>query len=87
MVGNARCGPDERQCCFDTQEDLVLGKKLASGGFGTVYKAELLEHSLPDSEARDVILKKVGLQHPLQLHLVCGRVKGSRSHRALGVFS
>ena len=43
------------------QEDLVLGKKMASGGFGTVYKAELLDAADPDAPSRDVILKKVPL--------------------------
>ena len=42
------------------QEDLVLGKKMASGGFGTVYKAELSDQADPRAEPRDVILKKVG---------------------------
>ena len=34
---------------FLAQMDFVLGKKLASGGFGTVYLAELVE---PDTRER-----------------------------------
>lgn len=37
------------------QEDIKLGKKLAQGGFGTVFKAELIE----DDEITPIVVKKV----------------------------
>lgn len=45
----ARCLP-----CALLQEDFDMGKKLATGGFGTVYKATLEE----DGMAKPVIVKK-----------------------------
>ena len=38
------------------QEDIVLGKKLASGGFGTVYRGDLVDE---DDKERAIIVKKV----------------------------
>ncbi len=35
-----------------------LGKKIATGGFGTVFKADLVEDEAP-AESRAVIVKKV----------------------------
>lgn len=58
------------------QEDLVLGKKLASGGFGTVYKAGLIDHNLSNSEARDVILKKVCPTQLKQLYYIAAQWPG-----------
>ncbi len=48
----------------EMQEDLVLGKKMASGGFGTVYKAGLIDAADPNAAPRDVILKKVPFPKP-----------------------
>lgn len=39
------------------QENVRLGKKLATGGFGTVYKADLVDEESGD--VRSVIVKKV----------------------------
>lgn len=39
------------------QEDIRLGKKLASGGFGTVFRGELLD-IYPEAEL-PVVVKKV----------------------------
>ena len=51
--------------CFHLflQDDIKLGKKLATGGFGTVYKAQLDDGS---PEGRQVIVKKVLQQMPQQ---------------------
>ncbi len=38
------------------QEDIKLGKKLGSGGFGSVYKGELLDE---DGSTTAVVVKKV----------------------------
>ncbi len=40
------------------QDNLRLGKKLATGGFGTVFKADLIDDEDPN-DVRDVIVKKV----------------------------
>lgn len=49
------------------QDDFILGKKLASGGFGTVYRADLVDTDA-DGETfkKDVIVKKVGTQSLLR---------------------
>lgn len=39
-----------------TQEDVILGRKLATGGFGTVYRGELL---CRDGSKMPIIIKKV----------------------------
>lgn len=39
-----------------TKDDIVLGKKVATGGFGTVYQAELIDPK--NGSSRPVILKK-----------------------------
>eukprot|EP00884_Botryococcus_braunii_P013258 jgi/Botrbrau1/21933/Bobra.0249s0056.1 len=42
-----------------TKENLVMGKKLASGGFGTVYRADLVDTDANGkSTSKDVIVKK-----------------------------
>lgn len=38
------------------QDDIILGRKLATGGFGTVFRADLKEG---DGTTTPVILKKV----------------------------
>ena len=40
------------------QDNLRLGKKLATGGFGTVFKADLTDDENPN-DVRSVIVKKV----------------------------
>ncbi len=40
------------------QDNLRLGKKLATGGFGTVFKADLTDDEDPN-DVRPVIVKKV----------------------------
>ena len=40
------------------QDNLRLGKKLATGGFGTVFKADLIDDENP-GDVRSVIVKKV----------------------------
>ena len=40
------------------QDNLRLGKKLATGGFGTVFKADLTDDEDPN-DVRSVIVKKV----------------------------
>jgi len=49
--------PYERKFKFQayTKDDIKIGKKLATGGFGTVYKATLQDDN---GEERDVIVKK-----------------------------
>ena len=42
------------------QDNLRLGKKLATGGFGTVFKADLTDDENPN-DVRSVIVKKVAL--------------------------
>ena len=39
------------------QEDIKLGKKIATGGFGTVYRGELIDDRTGESSS--VIVKKV----------------------------
>ena len=39
------------------QDDIIMGRRVATGGFGTVFKAQLVD---PDTNnVRDVIVKKV----------------------------
>ncbi len=46
------------------QDNLVLGKKLASGGFGTVYRADLIDVDQANEPIKkDVIVKKVNCAH------------------------
>jgi hypothetical protein len=40
------------------QDDIKLGKRLAQGGFGTVYRAELLDES--GEPSTPIVVKKVG---------------------------
>ena len=42
------------------QEDIKLGRKIATGGFGTVFKGDLFDQ---DDKASPVIVKKVRLPH------------------------
>lgn len=49
------CGSYRRVALL--QEDIRLGKKLASGGFGTVFRGELLD-IYPEAEL-PVVVKKV----------------------------
>lgn len=44
---------------MNLQDNVVLGKKLAQGGFGTVYRGELLEDN---GKTEDVVIKKVSCQ-------------------------
>lgn len=44
------------------QDNLRLGKKLATGGFGTVFKADLIDDEDP-RDVRSVIVKKVCSVH------------------------
>lgn len=39
------------------QDDIVLERKLAEGGFGVVFKGKLIES---DGSERDIVVKKVG---------------------------
>ena len=50
-----------------SQENFLLGKKLAAGGFGTVYKADLVRDN---DELQPVIVKKV----LPAVHLRCWRL-------------
>jgi serine/threonine protein kinase len=54
-----------------TKEDIVLGRQLATGGFGTVYKAELLE---ADGSKTPVVVKKVRV-NPSPLPPACRRTQ------------
>ena len=45
------------------QDDFKIIKKIATGGFGTVYRAELDDGQTPGG--RPVIIKKVGPMHVL----------------------
>lgn len=42
----------------------MLGKKLAAGGFGTVFRGSLMEEKGEDTE---VVIKKVSLWMPAEL--------------------
>lgn len=44
------------------QDSVLLGKKLAAGGFGTVYRGDLMEEN---GQSTEVVIKKV--QHPSAL--------------------
>lgn len=57
--------------CNCWQDDFKITKKLATGGFGTVYRAELDDGKTPGG--RPVIIKKVRLS-ALHQCLRCGRV-------------
>ena len=48
------------------QDNLRLGKKLATGGFGTVFKADLTDDEDPN-DVRSVIVKKVLFIYSLRL--------------------
>lgn len=41
------------------QDSVILGKKLAAGGFGTVFRGSLVEENGDTSE---VVIKKVSVQ-------------------------
>ena len=61
-------------CCSFTnlvaqQDDFKITKKLATGGFGTVYRAELDDGETPGG--RPVIIKKVMHSHAKVMHLAC----------------
>ncbi len=43
---------------MSVQDSVRLGKKIATGGFGTVYRGDLIDDEAP-GEARAVIVKKV----------------------------
>lgn len=49
---------------FRLQEDIKLGRKIATGGFGTVYRGELFDQ---DDKPSQVIVKKVRSAHGLGL--------------------
>ena len=51
------------------QENVRLGKKLATGGFGTVYRADLVDEET--GEEREVIVKKVRASWLLAFHTAC----------------
>jgi hypothetical protein len=45
--------------CWWLQDSVILGKKMAAGGFGTVFRGSLLEDNGNSSE---VVIKKVRSQ-------------------------
>ena len=49
------------------QDDFKISKKIATGGFGTVYRAELDDGQTPGG--RPVIIKKVSCNHALKCAL------------------
>ena len=51
------------------QENVRLGKKLATGGFGTVYRADLVDEET--GEEREVIVKKVRASWLPAIHTAC----------------
>ena len=53
-VGISMC--ETQLSTVSCQDDLVLGKKLGGGGFGLVYKAELIKE---DGESVEAVVKKV----------------------------
>jgi hypothetical protein len=50
-------GPKQHCHALGLQEDIRLGKKLAAGGFGTVFRGDLLD-VYPEAEL-PVVVKKV----------------------------
>ena len=60
------------------QDSFVLGKKLAAGGFGTVYKADLVKEN---DELQPVIVKKVIACTPDRVMPIslCDRLRHDRS--------
>lgn len=60
MAESLSASEPQQQChSLVLQEDIRLGKKLAAGGFGTVFRGDLLD-VYPEAEL-PVVVKKVSL--------------------------
>jgi len=59
------------------QDDIKMGKKLAQGGFGTVYRGELIEGD--GGGMAPVVVKKVGVFDALAVAIVFHSVHADSS--------